>query len=133
MLSAAIFFCALSALTHCNQINCYIFRAINVFILGLPIFRYLIVSVGTLKKFQVKNTAPNNFLWNINTIISNQQNLLYFSAYKTEAFPFQNSPKNLDLSYKMDLDLWDCLGRAKFVSYEGVSKSFEPQAFSPFR
>ena len=29
-----------------------------------------------------------------------------FSAYKTEAFPFQNKPKNLDLSYKMDLDFW---------------------------
>ena len=28
----------------------------------------------------------------------------YFSAYKTEAFPFQNKPKNLDPSYKMDLD-----------------------------
>ena len=29
----------------------------------------------------------------------------YFSAYKTEAFPFQNNPVNLDPSYKMDLDL----------------------------
>ena len=24
--------------------------------------------------------------------------LLYISAYKTEVFPFQNNPKNLDLS-----------------------------------
>ena len=31
--------------------------------------------------------------------------LPYFSAYKTEALPFQNNLKNLDLSYKMDLDL----------------------------
>ena len=30
-------------------------------------------------------------------------------------FSFQNNPKDLDLSYKMDLDLWDCLGRLKFV------------------
>ena len=29
----------------------------------------------------------------------------YFSAYKTEFFPFQNNPKNLDPSCKMDLDL----------------------------
>ena len=29
----------------------------------------------------------------------------YFSDYKTEAFPFQNNPKNLDPSYKTDLDL----------------------------
>ena len=27
-----------------------------------------------------------------------------FLRYKTEVFPFQNNPKNLDLSYKMDLD-----------------------------
>ena len=26
-----------------------------------------------------------------------------------------NNPKNLDPSYKMDLDLWDCLGRVKLV------------------
>ena len=30
-------------------------------------------------------------------------------------FSFQNNPKNLDPSYKMDLDLWDCLGRVKPV------------------
>ena len=28
----------------------------------------------------------------------------YFSAYKTEAFPFQSNPKNLDPSYKTDLE-----------------------------
>ena len=37
----------------------------------------------------------------------------YFFSYKTEFFPFQNNPKNLDLSYKTDLDLCDCLGRVK--------------------
>ena len=30
-----------------------------------------------------------------------------------QSFSFQNNPKDLDLSYKMDLDLWDCLGRVK--------------------
>ena len=29
------------------------------------------------------------------------------------AFLFQNNPKNLDLSYKTDLDFWDCCGRKK--------------------
>ena len=28
---------------------------------------------------------------------------------------FQNNPKNLDLSYKTDLGLWDCLGRVQLV------------------
>ena len=41
--------------------------------------------------------------------------LLYFFGYKTEYFSFQNNPKDLDPSYKMDLDLWDCLGWVKLV------------------
>ena len=28
---------------------------------------------------------------------------------------FQNNPKDLDLSYKTDLDLWDCFGRVKLL------------------
>ena len=27
------------------------------------------------------------------------------------SFPFQNNRINLDLSYKTDLDIWDCFGR----------------------
>ena len=30
-------------------------------------------------------------------------------------FHFQNNRKDLDLSCKMDLDFWDCLGRVKLV------------------
>ena len=30
-------------------------------------------------------------------------------------FSFQNNTKNLDPSYKMDLDFWDCLGRIKHL------------------
>ena len=41
--------------------------------------------------------------------------LPYFFDYKTEFFSFQNNPKDLDPSCKMDLDLWDCLGRVKLV------------------
>ena len=38
----------------------------------------------------------------------------HFFGYKTRVFfPFQNNLKNLDPSYKMDLDLLDCLGRVK--------------------
>ena len=39
----------------------------------------------------------------------------YFFGYKTDFFSFQNNPKDLDPSYKTDLDLWDCLGRVKVV------------------
>ena len=41
--------------------------------------------------------------------------LPYFFGYKTENFPSKNNPKDLDPSSKMDLDLWDCLGRVKLV------------------
>ena len=41
--------------------------------------------------------------------------ILYFLGHKMEFFTIQNNPKNLDPSYKMDLDLWDCLGRVKLV------------------
>ena len=41
--------------------------------------------------------------------------LPYFFGYKTVFFSFQNNPKNLDPYFKMDQDLWDCLGRVKLV------------------
>ena len=64
--------------------------------------------------------------------------LPYFSGYKTGFFfvpltsnnkispmkvcyntnlPFLNHPKDLDLSYKTDLDLWGCFGRKIIPSY----------------
>ena len=36
--------------------------------------------------------------------------LAYFFGYKTEFFHSKINPKNLDLSYKTDLDSWDCFG-----------------------
>ena len=43
--------------------------------------------------------------------------LPYFFNYKSEFvfFFFKNNPKNLDPLYKMDLDLWNCLGRVRLV------------------
>ena len=37
------------------------------------------------------------------------------SSIKGWIFSFQNNTKNLDPSYKTDLDVWDCLGRIKLV------------------
>ena len=34
--------------------------------------------------------------------------ILYFFTYKMEFYSFQNNHKNLDPSYKTDLDFWDC-------------------------
>ena len=56
------------------------------------------------------------------------KDLPYFFGYKTEFFSFQNNPRDLDPSCKMDLDLWDCLGRVKLVllqNFIGLIKLFE--------
>ena len=51
----------------------------------------------------------------IRICIGGKNNIPYFFGYKTEVFFFQSNPKNLDPSYKIDLDFWDCLGRVKLV------------------
>ena len=43
-------------------------------------------------------TITKSFLWNYAII---------------QVLPFLNNPKDLDLSYKMDLDFWECFGRKK--------------------
>ena len=37
-------------------------------------------------------------------------------------FPTKNNPRHLDPSYKMDLDLWDCLGsvKLKIANFDGT-------------
>ena len=39
-----------------------------------------------------------------------------FFGYKTEFVSFQNNPKILDPSSKMDLNVWDCLRRVKLIA-----------------
>ena len=51
---------------------------------------------------QKKNPVVKAFHYHISSVIR-------------QFFSFQNKPKDLDPSYKMDLDLWDCLGRVKLV------------------
>ena len=43
------------------------------------------------------------------------KNHYHISSVIIQSFSFQNIPKNLDPSHKMDLDLWDCLGKVKLV------------------
>ena len=45
---------------------------------------------------------------------SSPQTTLFLRLEDT-SLSFQNNPKNLDPSYKTDLDLWDCLGRVKLI------------------
>ena len=39
----------------------------------------------------------------------------HISSVIRQSFSFQNNPKDLEASCKIDLDLWDCLGRVKLV------------------
>ena len=53
------------------------------------------------------------------TTIQQQQqpwiNMTYFFSNKKEFFLSKTIKEKIDLSYKMDLDHWDCLGRVKLV------------------
>ena len=51
---------------------------------------YTLISQHSLTSFVLEVCCPE---------------VLYFFGYKTEFFFFQNNPKDLDPSYKMDLDL----------------------------
>ena len=50
-----------------------------------------------------------------------------------QVFPFLNNPKDLDPSYKMDLDLGNCFGRKKHsliteeIRYNGNRTKFGPR------
>ena len=46
-----------------------------------------------------------------------------FIGYKMEFISFQK-PKDVDPSYKMDLDLWDCLGRVKLIKFQRTFQLF---------
>ena len=38
---------------------------------------------------------------------------IFFIGYEMVFFSFQNNPKNLDLPYRMEIDLLDCLKKGK--------------------
>ena len=51
----------------------------------------------------------------VSDTISSNEGYCISLVIRQSFFPFQNNPQNLDPSYKMDLDHWDCLGRVKLV------------------
>ena len=48
----------------------------------------------------------------------------FFGIEKTSVF-LQNNHKNLDMSYKTDLDLWDCFGQGKTFSFPNNPKNLD--------
>ena len=56
---------------------------------------------------------------------NNQISPMQFCCYTGFTLPKQS--KDLDPSYKMDLDFWDCFGRKKTPSYKRRNTVTEPQ------
>ena len=68
------------------------------------------LDIGTkMKKRALKGYGlhVSNICWYRSTL---------FLIYMTGGFPSINNPKDLDLSCKTDLDLWDCFGRENSIS-----------------
>ena len=57
---------------------------------------------------------PVNYVYHKMLLIENESYHIS-TVIRQSFFSFKNNPKDLDLSCKMDLDLWDCLGRVKLV------------------
>ena len=45
------------------------------------------------------------------------------SSLIRQSFFLPNNHKDLDPSYKMDLDLWDCLGRVKLIFQQNLHRT----------
>ena len=52
----------------------------------------------------------------LSLLLSEGNNPLPHLSVKVRLFSFKYNPKNLDLSYKTYLDLWDCLGRVNLIT-----------------
>ena len=63
-------------------------------------------------------SLPGAFFLHLHYMVRAYIQIPYFFRYKTEIFSFPNNPKNLDPAFKMDLDLFDCLGRVKLVLWQ---------------
>ena len=96
-----------------NFFTLYISSFFSCFFSRLLFFQKTVVEIASsvdlkvlLPPFQrVTNWVVS--LLKIFTIFLRLEDVFFFS--------FQNNPKDLDPSYKMDLDLWDRLGRVKLV------------------
>ena len=54
-------------------------------------------------------------LYHIDILNTRKQTVYCISSVIKQFVFFRNNPKNLDPSYKVDLDLWDCLGSEKLI------------------
>ena len=77
----------------------------------MEVRNYMLSFYTESKHFKNGRTAATALCW---------LNLFFYCStlflrLQDRVFSFQNNPKDLDPSCKMDLDLWDSLGRVKLV------------------
>ena len=88
-------------------------------LLGGPILKHITANIVTLSnELSCRGISNKGSFPIISELIIYR--IPYFFSYKMEFFFFQNNPKDLDLSCKTDLDLWDCLGRVNLY-YSKIS------------
>ena len=65
------------------------------------------------KKKKIKKVKKVKFANSVN--LDKVTHLVFYHIFSVirKSFFIPKNPKNLDPSYKMDIDLWDCLGRVK--------------------
>ena len=57
----------------------------------------------------------NKFFSPASDVVSLRVVQYHISSIIRQSFSFQNNPKNLDPSYKMDLGFWDCSGMVSLI------------------
>ena len=85
-------------------------------------FLHSLTKTVTIFHLFVKRVKKDSVAIHLNVHFCNHNTFksAIFLQLLDRLFSFQNNPKNLDPSYKMDLDLWDSLGRVKFILYPNL-------------
>ena len=83
---------------------------------GSAHFSPVLMCYPHLKKKTYSSTAFPGKIFSILDIVCKPRPIYHFSSViRQRVFFFQNNQINRNPSYKMDLDLLDCLGRVKLI------------------
>ena len=81
----------------------------------------MIITMDKYGLLAVLGQIPYLFGYNTGFSLSKSIQIIksvLFNFAVIRVLPFLNNPKDLDPSYKTDLDFWDCFGRKKTPSYK---------------
>ena len=76
-------------------------------------------KASTLSHFVKTAEKPGGVPIHVNANYVLTFNFFYhISSVIRQRYSLPNNPRNLGPFYKMDLDLWDCFGKEKAISYQ---------------